>query len=200
MNVAGVILAGGASRRMGFPKALLDYRGETFLDRLIRIFSSSCRSVTVVLGAEADRIRSELRAPGAARFVINSEWENGQVTSFQTALRGIGDSPDAVLFTPVDYPSIDPTTVAAVVNAWLKAGEGTLFVRPRYAGRRGHPVLFDAQLVSEFLALPLEAKARDVVHKYVDRTVYVDVEDPGIIRDVDDRLAYDDILAIPKKP
>jgi molybdenum cofactor cytidylyltransferase len=198
VNIAGIILAGGASRRMGFPKALLDYRGETFLDRLIRIFSCNCDSVTVVLGAEADRIRSGLLAPGRAQFVVNDRWDEGQLTSFQTGLRAAGDSVDAVLFTPVDYPSIDASTVAAVVKAAATAAEGTLFVRPRYAGRRGHPVLFDAKLAAEFLALPAGGNAREVVHKYVDRTVYVDVEDSGIIRDVDDRLAYEEILAAPR--
>lgn len=198
MNVCGIILAGGASRRMGFPKALLDYRGETFLDRLIRILSSNCDSVTVVLGAEAERIRAGLQAPGRAQFVVNERWEEGQLTSFQTGLRAMTGSVDAVLFTPVDYPSIEPATVAAVVKAWGNAAEGTLFVRPRYAGRRGHPVLFDARVREEFLALAPGANARDVVHKYVDRTVYVDVEDSGITRDVDDRLAYEEILAAPK--
>lgn len=191
MKLAGIILAGGASRRMGSPKALLDYQGETFLDRLIRLFGSTCDSVTVVLGHEPEIIRSGIKRGGEAQFVINAQHQLGQLTSLQCALRGGLDAADLFVYTPVDYPAIELATIQKLRDA---VTDDDLFVIPRYMGQRGHPVMFRREVRTEFLALPANAQARDVVHRYVSRTRYIDVEDPGIMRDVDDRLAYHELL------
>src|SRR5262249_39848884 len=82
--IASVLLAAGASRRMGTPKALLDYRGETFLDRLIRVTGAVCDPVIVVLGHHAQEIRGRVKS--AAHFVVNPDPERGQLSSLQTAL------------------------------------------------------------------------------------------------------------------
>ena len=70
MSVAGIILAAGESRRMGSPKALLQYRNESFLDTLIGLFTERCDPVIVVLGAHADEIRTRTLRP--ATFVVNA--------------------------------------------------------------------------------------------------------------------------------
>jgi molybdenum cofactor cytidylyltransferase len=185
VRAVGIILAGGASQRMGFPKALLQYAGETFLDRLIGIFAASASEVIVVVGRHAKEIRSSLRR--SAHFVTNAEWELGQLSSLQCALTVLPAGTDAALFMPVDCPAIRPDTPAALLRNF---DAGTDFVIPRYEGRRGHPVLFDARLTPEFLALPPDAAARDVVHRYVGSTRYVDVDDPGIVRDIDEPADY----------
>lgn len=178
---------------MGSPKALLDFHGETFLDRLIRIFGSCCSSVTVVLGHNPDVILSGIRRPGDATFIRNELWERGQLTSMQAGLRALPSGIDAVLFSPVDYPGIDPETPAAVIAAW-KNNPGMLLAVPKAGMRRGHPVLFHADLIGEFLALGLDGQAREVVHRHVDRTVYVPLNDQGTVTDVDDRAAYEELL------
>lgn len=185
MTAAGIILAGGASQRMGSPKALLQYEGETFLDRLIGIFASTASEVIVVVGRHAKQIRSSVQRK--ARFVTNAEWELGQLSSLQCALAVVPAKTDAVLFMPVDCPAINRATPPILLSNFAA---GTDFVIPRFEGRRGHPVLFDARLSGEFLALPPHAAARDVVHRYVKSTKYVDVDDPGILRDIDEPADY----------
>jgi len=66
---------------------------------------------------------------------------------------------------------------------------------PRFEGRRGHPVWFSNALLPEFLALPAGAAARDVVTRHSGEIAYIDVEDPGILADVDDPSAYAALLA-----
>lgn len=183
MTIAGLILAGGASRRMGSPKALLPYRGEGFLDRLIGIFELHCPQVIVVLGYAPETIRAGMKR--SATIVVNPDWERGQLTSLQCGLRAIGNRVDAVLFTPVDYPAIDEGTVAAVTASMRREDQ---FVIPRYDGKRGHPVLLRSTLIPEFLEETLSA--REVVHRHVSETRYIDVEDEGILRDIDDPAAY----------
>jgi molybdenum cofactor cytidylyltransferase len=184
--IAGIILAAGASSRMGSPKALLDYRGETFLDRLIRVLGGVCDPVIVALGYHADEIRAA--AHGHARFVVNPDPSRGQLSSLQTALAEVPGDAEGFLFMPVDCPAVEPETVRLLVEA-LKAVEAPLVI-PRYEGRRGHPVCARRELIPEFLALPPERQAREVVRRYADRTHYLDTLDAGVLSDIDDKDAY----------
>lgn len=181
---SGLILAAGASRRMGSPKALLDFRGETFLDRLIGLFSAVCSPVVVVTGAHAAAILSGIRRPSAATFVHNENWPIGQLSSMQCGLRAVPPDSGGVLFTLVDHPAVAPETLAR-----LLAGSAPLRI-PRHRGRRGHPIWFSAALAAEFLALPPDATARAVVNRHAAELEYIDVDDPGVLADIDEPLDY----------
>jgi molybdenum cofactor cytidylyltransferase len=183
--IAGIILAAGASSRMGTPKALLDYRGETFLDRLIRVLGALCDPVIVVLGHHADEIR--VAAHGRARFVVNPDPSRGQLSSLKTALAEVPIEAEGFLFMPVDCPAAEPETVRLVVDSLQ---EKALLVIPRFEGRRGHPVCARRELIAEFLALPAEGQAKEVVRRHVDRTYYLDTFDAGVLSDIDDPEAY----------
>jgi molybdenum cofactor cytidylyltransferase len=168
---------------MGFPKALLEYRGETFLDRLTRVFAARCSTVTVVLGAGATEIQRRATMAGV-RFLINDDWPSGQTSSMLRGLREVPPDASGVLFTLVDHPAVAPDTVDA-----LLAGTGRVRI-PRFEGRRGHPIWFSRDLIPEFLALPHNAAARDVVRAHYPETEWLDVADPGILADIDDPAAY----------
>jgi molybdenum cofactor cytidylyltransferase len=169
---------------MGFPKALLRYRKETFLDRLVGLFAAGCSPVIAVLGAEAERIRAS--GHPAATFVVNPRWARGQTTSMQCGLRAVPPEADGVLFTLVDHPAIAPATI----DALLAGPRDTLLRVPRYHGRRGHPIWFSRELIPEFLALSETGAARDVVRSHAAQTEFLDVDDPGILADIDDPEAY----------
>src|SRR5450631_890081 len=159
---------------MGFPKALLRYREENFLDTLIGLFAPRCQSVIVVLGAHSDRIREHTLRP--ATFVVNADYQRGQTTSMQCGLLAVPPGADGVLFTLVDHPAVAPTTLDALLGGpggqdsvppqthSLTLGapmrqQGTvdslkhvpLLRVPRYQGRRGHPIWFSRELIAEFL-------------------------------------------------
>jgi molybdenum cofactor cytidylyltransferase len=186
--IAGIILAAGASSRMGTPKALLDYRGETFVGRLVRVLGTSCKPVIVVLGYHSDALQKQV--PATASIVINPDPSRGQLSSLQTALETLPQDADGFAFIPVDSPAVEEATVATLARAFEHRRPSTLFVIPRLSGKRGHPVVATRAIANEFLALPPTAEAREVVHAHVDRTEYVDVDDAGIFTDVDDPEAY----------
>jgi molybdenum cofactor cytidylyltransferase len=186
---AGIILAAGESRRMGFPKALLRYREESFLDTLIGLFAARCARVIVVLGAEAERIRSAAQRP--ASFVVNADYTLGMTTSLQCGLRAAPGDAEGVLFTLVDHPAVQ----AGTLDTMLAAPRPLLRV-PRYRGERGHPIWFRRELIAEFLAIPADGAARDVVRAHVAETEFVDLDDPGVVADIDDAEAYRNLTGV----
>ena len=168
---------------MGSPKALLRYRDATFLDTLTALLAPHCAPVIVVLGANAEEIRAAARP--SATFVFNPDFALGMTTSMQCGLRAVPPDSDGVLFTLVDHPAASAPTVTG-----LLAGPHNLLRVPRYRGERGHPIWFSRELVPEFLALPPGGVARDVVARHVDRTEYLDLDDPGIVADIDSPEDY----------
>lgn len=180
---AGLILAAGESRRMGSPKALLQYRGATFLDRLVGLFAERCAPVIVVLGAGAEAIRA--RATRPAHFVENPNWSAGMTTSLQCGLRAVPAEAEGVLFTLVDHPAVSPQTLDALVTP-----PHPLIRVPRFEGRRGHPIWFSREMIPEFLALPETGTTREVVRRHAAETEFLDTADSGILADIDDADAY----------
>lgn len=185
---AAIILSAGESRRMGMPKALLEFRGETFLDGLIARFAVHCDPVIVVLGHDADRIRRAITQ--ASQVVENPDYTLGMLTSLQCGLRALPANVSHAAFTLVDHPNPADATIAAVVNA-----PPSPVVIPRFAGRKGHPVRLSRVVIDELLALPPDAKPTDVLYRHLDTTRFLDTDDAGVVDDVDDRAAYHELLA-----
>lgn len=177
---------------MGSPKALLQYQGESFLDRLTRLFAATCDPVIVVLGHDPDTIRAGVRHPERAHFVENPDYRLGQLTSMQRGLREVPPTADGVLFTLVDHPTVSPETLQL-----LTSEPDAILAIPRHQGRRGHPMYFHRSLIQEFLAISPDSQARDVVHRHAAAIRYLDVDDPGILSDIDDQAAYQRLIGVP---
>jgi molybdenum cofactor cytidylyltransferase len=177
--ISAIVLSAGKSERMGKPKALLQYRGRTFLENILDAISrSSIKHTTIVIGHHRDDITARVNVPN---LVFNPNYEQGMVTSFQTGIRALPpDSAGAVLFL-VDHPVVDPATIDALVKEFAP----NRIVIPVFNGRRGHPVLFAAEVLEEILALPPSQGANIVVRKDPGRIVEVPVNSPGILVDVD---------------
>jgi molybdenum cofactor cytidylyltransferase len=191
--IAGIILSGGASRRMGTPKALLLFQKETFLDRLIRVLSAACDPIIVVVGQHADQIRSGIESARDVLFAENPDPERGMLSSLQCGLMLVPDAADAAMFLPVDHPNIKLSSVETLA-ARFRSDRAPVIV-PTYAGEHGHPVCIARPLIAELLALPPAAKASDVIHRHVRQTIYIPVSDPAVVTDVDDPAAYANLLA-----
>jgi molybdenum cofactor cytidylyltransferase len=190
--IAGLILAGGASRRMGTPKALLKFQNETFLDRMLRLFSNVSNPVIVVLGHQSSQIRSGIARSADAIFTVNPDPERGMLSSLQCGLTALPAETEAVMFTPVDHPNLQPATLEKLA-ALFQAHRAPVIV-PTYEGQHGHPVCIERALAHELLALPPSAMASDVIHRYVGQTSYIEVNDPAVTTDVDDPEAYAGLL------
>jgi len=169
---------------MGRPKALLDWRGATVIEHMIGLIGAVADPVIVVLGCHSEAIR-ELGVE--ATLVVNPDPERGMLSSLQCGLRAVPPQADAVLFTPADYPAVDAGTIRALADG---ASSAPLAI-PVFESRRGHPVLITRPLVAEILALPEHARPSDVIHSYLDRAMMIQVQDRGVVEDIDDPETYE---------
>ncbi len=138
----GLLLAAGAGRRMGLPKALVtDVRGSWLQRGVATLLDGGCRRVTVVLGAEAERAAGLLEElPHPPRTVVADDWAEGMGASLRAGLRALTDSTDGfALISLVDLPDLVPEVVARVGTA---ARSPHVLARASYGGVPGHPVLF----------------------------------------------------------
>ena len=144
MRVAGLLLAAGAGRRMGGPKALVELDGEPLVARGLRALrDGGLDPRVVVLGAHADAARAAAEAADpAATVVVADGWADGMGASLRAGLAALGAAAvDAVLVLLVDTPGIGPEALARVAGAATRDG----LVRGGYDGRPGHPVVLGAE-------------------------------------------------------
>ena len=137
----GLLLAAGAGRRMGTPKALVtDESGSWLLRGLTNLAAGGCDRVTVVLGAETVDSRALLASTTMpSRVVVAEDWDEGMGASLRAGLRSLADSADdAVVVSLVDLPDLVPAVVARVVAA---GDAPAALARASYDGKPGHPVL-----------------------------------------------------------
>jgi CTP:molybdopterin cytidylyltransferase MocA len=191
--VRAIVLAAGASSRMGTPKPalLLTPTGETFLARLIRTATSAgLPDIVIVTGAAdeaAHRAAGRVRPP--VRFLHNPRWAEGQLTSLLAGLTARrGDHLEAALVLLVDTPFVSPQTLSAIVASWRR--KRAPIVRPAQGQSHGHPVLFDRALFDELRAADPTIGAKHVIRAHAHEIVDVPVQDPGAFLDIDTPDAY----------
>ncbi len=187
--IAGLILAAGESSRMGRDKALLEYRGRTFLETIVgTLREAGIARVAVVLGHHAGEIQNAVKLK-SAEVVINRDYRLGQTSSLQAGLRAL-ENPDlvAVVLCLVDHPAVSGGTVRALADLFQKSPAPVVI--PTYNAQRGHPVLIARVLFPELLALGPDEGANTAIRKYRDQTQFVEVDDPGILLDVDEPESY----------
>ena len=182
--LAAVILSGGASRRMGSPKALLPYQGRPFLEHLLDVTALPEIGVRrVVLGADAEPIAKAIRLK-PEEIVINTDWEQGQLSSIQAALRSLPPGTDGMLLCLIDHPLISADLVRELIDYFYASKKP--IVLPVYEGRRGHPVIFSSALYEELLRAPKETGARAVVWAHAGEVAELRTNEEGCVLNLND--------------
>lgn len=192
----GVILAAGSSTRMGRDKALLEWHGKTFLAAAIESLTPFTQQVLVVAGANREALQSTVWAKGAT-LIANPHPEAGQFSSLQVGLREVlNRGRDAAVVTHVDRPPASPTTLQALHVAFtFHSQAGKWAVVPQYGEKHGHPIVVGREMIEAFLRAPVSSTAREVEHANQERIVYLPVDDPNVICNVNTPEEYADLTA-----
>jgi molybdenum cofactor cytidylyltransferase len=190
-SFAGVILAAGASSRMGRDKALLPWRGGTFLSAAIEALQPETELVIVVAGQNTPKLESILYAH-AAFLVVNQRPELGQLSSLQRGLEEVlNRGRDAAVVTLVDRPAPGAETIAQLKKVFLACNEDVWAVVPEYQGKHGHPIVIGREMIEAFLRAAATSSARDVEHAHQDHIRYVRVDDPLVVLNVNTEEDYE---------
>ena len=190
-KVAGLILAAGKSERMGRPKALLTFQRSCFLTHIFtEATHSELTGVTVVLGHQSDAILKALPEI-APHTLLNRDYEFGQLSSLQCGLKHLRSAqPDGVMVFLIDHPMVHRTLVNQLIEGFSR--NSSSIVIPSFEYRRGHPMIFGAELFNELLAAPLDQGAITVVRKHAHDILHLEVDEPGVLVDIDTPEAYEE--------
>lgn len=163
-DVGLVILAAGASTRMGIPKQLLRYQEQSLIRRLVEMaIASVCHPIIVVLGANAERIQPEIK-PLDIQLIENHYWTAGMGTSVRVGMEALkADNLDveAVVLMVCDQPLVSTQLINQLVDNHRATGRS--IVASEYTGILGVPALFHRTLFPELTALKGDVGARQVI-------------------------------------
>lgn len=190
--VSGLVLAAGASTRLGQPKQLLPFGGTTLLGHVVAEAraASSLDEVIVVIGGAADEVRRHVDLSGV-RVVENPQFGEGCSASYRSGLGALDPRAEAAVILLGDQPAVDRTVIDTVGDAWRRRRDRIMLAS--YQGLEGHPLVFARDLFDQLVALRGDKAAWKIVdaHRARVRAVSVDRAHP---RDINTREEYDALL------
>jgi molybdenum cofactor cytidylyltransferase len=180
--IAAVVLAAGASSRMGRPKQTIPLHGVPMLEMALESFRrSNVGRVVVVLGANAVEVRKRMRFAHEV-VVVNEAFSEGMSSSLRLGLENTGEA-DAAIIAMGDQPFVLPDTINRMIAAYDESR--ARIVIPTYRGARGNPVLFDRSVFSQIKEIRGDVGAKAVVQRNAGQVLEVEVPDGGVLIDID---------------
>ncbi len=181
--ISAILLAAGNSGRMGRPKALLPYKNSTFINHILtNLESAGCSPIVTILGKHSSLILENSRA-GQYEYAVNEKPEEGMISSIQLGIKILPENSIGFLLALVDHPAVQQTTYKRMINAALENPDQIII--PEYKGRRGHPVYIGRQFFEQLLNAGAKQTARDIINTNKEIVKYLDIDDPGILTDID---------------
>ncbi|MFB9823758.1 nucleotidyltransferase family protein [Halobaculum roseum] len=184
LSIAGVVLAAGSSQRFEKGNKLLWHlHEEPIVAHATRtLVNSDIDTIVVVTGHDAARVTTAV-CDLPVSVAYNREHDAGQSTSVAAGIDAIPEDIDAVVFVLADMPFIDTETVDTLVQFYRT--KDVTAVAAGYGGQRGHPVLFDVNHFRRLASVEGDIGGRQVFEEAA-HSIIVDVDDPGVIRDIDE--------------
>jgi len=190
-RIAAVVLAAGASTRMGTAKQLLQIDGRPLVQHVLdNVQRSGVGEIILVLGHSAAAIQRELKLEGA-KVVLNENFLQGMGTSLKSGLARVDSQVQAALIILADQPFVRPETLDQLIAAHERTR--AQIVIPTYRGFRGNPVLLDRSVFPEVMGLSGDIGCRAIFGEHQDGIVKLEVGDVGILLDIDQKKDYESL-------
>jgi len=184
-----IILAAGESRRMGFPKMLLNFKGITMIETVINnVCGSEIDNTMVVLGANRDLLTEQI-SKYPVTCCYNDNYKEGMLSSVKCGFKNLPSDFEAVLVFQGDQPYITSEVINIVIKAYSSSGKG--IVIPVYKNRRGHPLMVSKKYKDEIEKLDSSLGLNSLAKKFSDDVLEVDTEQSGILVDFDTYEDYE---------
>ncbi len=189
--ISVIVLAAGEATRMGFPKLLLQIKGKSLLQHVIdNALQSKVSEVIVVLGAEATKLRREIKQ-SQVQIIENASYKEGLSTSLKVGLQAISPQAQAVLVLLGDQLLVSHAIIDTLIDKYEESG--SIMVAPVYNGKRGNPVLFDRSLIPDLIKVTGDKGGREIIEKHIAQLATVDFKSAIIGSDIDSWSDYIEI-------
>ena len=189
-SIGIILLAAGKSTRLGKPKQLLDYEGQTLLQHSLQVArASDAHPVVVVLGADAALIEREVTG-NEAHVVVNSEWQEGMASSIRCGIEELirlHAAAEGAVIMVCDQPYVTTELINSLLTVHRQTGK--LIVSCQYANTVGTPACFHKSIFPELLQLEGEGGAKGLLLKYAEELEIVPFPEGKV--DIDTEADYE---------
>jgi molybdenum cofactor cytidylyltransferase len=176
-KIGAVILAAGMSRRMGVPKLFLEVYGKPLFRYSVECAIQSELDPILIVGGEHVQLLHEHTKDLSVEIIKNSDYKEGMASSLQRGIEAMEGRVDALLVFLADQPFVPPVLVRKLLQTYSDCrAHGIRIVRPQYSGIPGHPVLFDAELFSEFSDLKGDEGGRSIITRHAEKLKLIPAE------------------------
>ena len=188
-NIAAIILAGGYSSRMKNFKPLMPLGDATIIEHTLKVFKNAgIKNITVVIGYQADGLKSVIDRLDVS-WVYNENFNEGMFSSIVKGVKSLRPEIKGFLLLPADMPLVKVSTINKILEVY-EENKGDI-VYPVYKGRRGHPPFISSNLFGNIKRWDGTGGLQELLSRHQEHAYHVEVEDPGILADIDTQEDYD---------
>jgi molybdenum cofactor cytidylyltransferase len=183
-NISIIILAAGASKRLGIPKQLLPYKGTTLLRHIVQIATASkAENVFVVVGSQADDMKSQFFKTSVTP-IYNADWNEGMGSSIRRGVQSVPPHTEAVVILVCDQPQVTTNLLDTIIDAYVRTKKPVIACR--YGETVGVPALFDRSLFAELEQLRGDRGAKSIIDLHASERMVIDFPEGVIDIDTDE--------------
>ena len=185
-KIGAVILAAGESKRMGFPKQLIEICGEKIIRIVVKkVLNVGFGDIVVVLGHMAGDIARYIDDMIGIKIIVNPRYREGMSTSLIEGIKNLRQDIEAFMVILGDQPFVLKETMEKIIETYYGMERKPLMVVPTYRGLRGNPVLISSRIAKEIMSLRGDIGARALMERYKAYISYIETQDPGVVLDID---------------